>query len=63
MGVPFSKGDVITIQLDIAAGELTFMRNGVLLPHRVCGVWGEVVAAVQLSAAGDEGALTVKMMH
>ena len=57
MGVPWMKGDVLTISLELEHGELTFARNGVPTPHRVRGVWGEVYFAVQMSAAGDRIAL------
>ena len=57
MGVPWTKGDVLTISLELEHGELTFARNGKPTPHRVCGVWGEVYFAVQMSAVGDRVSL------
>jgi hypothetical protein len=57
MGVPWMKGDVLTISLELEHGELTFARNGNPTPHRVRGVWGEVYFAVQMSAAGDRVSL------
>ena len=57
MGVPWMKGDVLTLCLDLEEGEVTFARNGKPAPHRVRGVWGEVYFAVQMSARGDRVAL------
>ena len=41
----------------LGAGDRTFAHNGVVLPHRLRGVGGEVLVAVQLSACGDTVAL------
>lgn len=57
MGVPWMKGDVLTVSLDLEEGEVTFAKNGKPTPHRVRGVWGEVYFAVQMSAKGDRIAL------
>ena len=53
MGVPWMKGDVLTVSLDLAEGEITFAKNGKPTPHRVRGVYGEVYFAVQMAAEGD----------
>jgi hypothetical protein len=47
MGVPWTKGDVLTISLELEHGELTFARNGKPTPHRVCGVLGDRVSLLE----------------
>lgn len=52
-GVTWGAGDAVEVRLDLAGGLLSFVRNGALVPMTICGVWGEVAVAVQLSGRGD----------
>ena len=36
MGVPWMKGDVLTVSLELEEGEVTFAKNGEPTPHRYC---------------------------
>eukprot|EP00960_Hanusia_phi_P060415 764499-Hanusia_phi.AAC.7 len=52
-GACWGKGDMLTVNLDLGLGELSFRRNGEQTAHTICGVWGEVFFAVQMSSMKD----------
>mmetsp|Transcript_42244 Transcript_42244/g.99604 ORF Transcript_42244/g.99604 Transcript_42244/m.99604 type:complete len:232 (-) Transcript_42244:90-785(-) len=53
MGMPWGKGDVLTINLDLESCELRFFRNGIMVPIVIQNVYGEVTLAVQLMSKRD----------